>query len=310
MVSLFVSATPSAGAGTHPVTPDLPEERLKYSVNAVVQVMFSKTKSKLRRGLVDGAGVNLSDVNGAAKSVREWSMAVFAKDATQRWAFESIITAFLLTFYNLPEDDTVAALPGYNQKHRKSERALKKPRGGQKENQMICVLHGPGGSGKSTAINVVQACAESHCETIGHPHAHRTIVATAMPGVVATLPHGETAHKALVLMKTGSHFTLDELDERIDTQLVIIDEIFFAHAGDFEKTQKHLHSLMGGVFSGPCGGLNVIFAGSYSQLEPVGKTLIYLVDEFQEFHGMVNTFAELDGKWRFIDDPEWGERLL
>jgi PIF1-like helicase len=91
---------------------------------------------------------------------------------------------------------------------------------------------------------------------------------------------------------------------------VIIDEISFAHAGDFEKIQRHLHLLMGGGFNKPYGGLNVIFAGDYSQLEPVGKTPIYLVDEFPEFHGMVNTFIELDGKWRFMDDPVWGERLL
>jgi ABC-type molybdenum transport system ATPase subunit/photorepair protein PhrA len=104
----------------------------------------------------------------------------------------------------------VAALPGYNLKYRKAERALKKLCGGQKENQMIC---GPGGSGKSTVINVVQVHAESYCETIGHPHVHRTIVVTAMSGMAVTLLQGETAHKALGLMKTSSHFTQDELDE-------------------------------------------------------------------------------------------------
>jgi hypothetical protein len=47
---------------------------------------------------LDGPGVNLSDASGAIKSIREWPMAVFAKDAIQRRAFESIIAAFLLTF--------------------------------------------------------------------------------------------------------------------------------------------------------------------------------------------------------------------
>ena len=42
----------------------------------------------------------------------------------------------------------------------------------------------------------------------------------------------------------------------------------------------------------------------------MGKTPIYLVDKFPEFHGMANTFVELDGKWRFMDDPEWAEQLL
>jgi cytidylate kinase len=72
---------------------------------------------------------------------------------------------------------------------------------------MICVLHGPGGSGKSTVVNVVQAHGKLYCESLGHPYAHRTIVVTAMSGVAATLLHGETAHRALGLMKTSSKFT-------------------------------------------------------------------------------------------------------
>ena len=66
---------------------------------------------------MDGTGINLSDANGTIKSVREWSMAVFAKDAIQQRAFESIIAAFLLTFYDLPEDDTTTTPPGCNLKY-------------------------------------------------------------------------------------------------------------------------------------------------------------------------------------------------
>ena len=115
----------------------------------------------------------------------------------------------------------------------------------RKNTKCYLVLHGPGGSGKSTVINVVQAHAKSYCETLGHPFTHRTIVVTAMSGVAATLLHGDTAHRALGLMKTSSKFTQDKLDEWADTRLVIIDEISFAHAGDFEEIQKHLHLLMG-----------------------------------------------------------------
>ena len=48
----------------------------------------------------------------------------------------------------------------------------------------------------------------------------------------------------------------------------------------------------------------------YSQLEPIGCTPIYKADEVPEFDGMINTYIELDGTWRFKDDPDWGERLL
>ena len=111
--------------------------------------------------------------------------------------------------------------------------------------------------GNPQSLTVHRQCAELYCEMIGHPYTHRTIVVTAMSGVAATLLHGETAHRALGLMKKGSNFTQDQLGEWIDTRLVIIDEISFAHAGDFEKIQKHLHLLMGGGFSKPYGGLNV-----------------------------------------------------
>jgi hypothetical protein len=55
----FVSTTPTAGSRVQPVKQNLPDEKKKHSVNAIVQVMFSKTTAKLRRGFVDGTGVNL-----------------------------------------------------------------------------------------------------------------------------------------------------------------------------------------------------------------------------------------------------------
>ena len=80
---------------------------------------------------------------------------------------------------------------------RKSKLALLKlkgNRGTNKNAQLIALLHGPGGSGKSTVINMVTAYAQSFCASIGHPFTNRTIVITAMSGVAATLLHGETTH--------------------------------------------------------------------------------------------------------------------
>jgi hypothetical protein len=74
------------GCGTQSVKPNLPDKKLKYSVNFVTQVMFSKTTAnlKLRLGLVDSAGVNVFNASSTIKSIREWSLAVFVKDAMQQ----------------------------------------------------------------------------------------------------------------------------------------------------------------------------------------------------------------------------------
>ena len=56
------------------------------------------------------------------------------------------------------------------------------------------------------------------------------------------------------------------------------------------------------------GGMNVVFAGDFSQLEPVGRDPIYYDGEYcAEFHGALNSYIELDGKWRFREDAKWGD---
>jgi ABC-type lipoprotein export system ATPase subunit len=74
-------------------------------------------------------------------------------------------------------------------------RALK----GSDSEQLLCLVHGPGGSGKSRVINLVQAYAKSYCEELNHPYTLKTIIMTAMSGVEATLLHGETFHSVFAL---------------------------------------------------------------------------------------------------------------
>ena len=63
-------------------------------------------------------------------------------------------------------------------------------------NQLILFLHGPGGSGKSTIIDLVLAYAEEYCKMYeDFAFTSRTIVITALSGVAATLILGETTHE-------------------------------------------------------------------------------------------------------------------
>jgi ribose 1,5-bisphosphokinase PhnN len=65
--------------------------------------------------------------------------------------------------------------------------------------QLVLLMLGPGGSGKSTVINSIIAYVREYCDQFGHPFTHRTIVVTAMSGVAATLKHGQTTHSAVGL---------------------------------------------------------------------------------------------------------------
>ena len=60
----FTCTTAALNNGVRVVRPNVQDFKKKYTVNAVVKVMFSKTSAKFRRGFVDGPGVNLSEANG------------------------------------------------------------------------------------------------------------------------------------------------------------------------------------------------------------------------------------------------------
>ena len=201
-------------------TPVFPTSRKKYSIEKIVQVLLRKSLPQVRT-VEDDWKIEVSNANGTVKSIREWGKAAFKDNRKQIRAFESIISAFLLTFYDEKPDEmepenTAGSLPkGHRAKFRVTKRALMRLKGSEKEMQLVCLLHGPGGSGKSAVINLVQAYARSYCENIGHPYTSRTIVISAMSGVAATLLHGETTHSLLGLNR--SSITKEEQEMWADT---------------------------------------------------------------------------------------------
>ena len=66
--------------------------------------------------------------------------------------------------------------------------------------QLICCLHGPAGSGKSTVIELVLLYGKEYCSYLPNVvFCCNAIVVTAMSGVAATLICGETMLGALFL---------------------------------------------------------------------------------------------------------------
>jgi hypothetical protein len=78
-------------------------------------------------------------------------------------------------------------------------------------------------------------------------------------------------------------------------------------ASDIKNLNEHLQTLMD-QSRVLYGGLDVVFMGDFSQLPAIRGTQLYertpiCVDWFDG----INTFIELHGRWRFKDDPEYGE---
>ena len=310
----FVSYGVSIPMEDNVPTVDNPKCFVTHSMKQLVTVYLTRTSKRARAKVFErNPTAEVLEANGSFTSIEDWAKAA-KLDRKQKRAFESLIAAFLLTFLNedsVYDDDGEDAhvTPADRVKFHALKKVLRKLMGANVEtrrdgDQLICLIHGPGGSGKSTVVNLVIAYAQEYCDHIGHPFTSRTIVVTAMSGVAATLLHGETTHGALSL---NGKVKNDDIEDWADTRLVIIDEISFASEKNFEKMCSNLQKLKKQRYK-LYGGVNLALLGDYSQLVPVKQEPIYAKDNHcPEFHGALNCYIELDGKHRFRNDPEFGE---
>ena len=255
----------------------------------------------------DGETIELVEANGTADSINDWAKNG-KLDHKQRRAFKNIVAQFILTFYrdaDLDKDTSRIGQANYRKEKKKLIKLAKRRRGTAINNeQLIMFLHGPGGSGKSTVIGLVMIYAQQFCELIDYPFTKNTIVISAMSGVAATLLHGRTTHSSCCLYRKP---TTDDINAWQETRMLVVDEVSFGSDGDFENLDKKLRFLKH-QFDRKYGGIHVIFAGDFRQLDPVGKDPIH-VTGCERFIDWVNCYIELDGKHRFTDDPEWGYLL-
>ena len=284
-----------------------PEDPSKKEI-IKLYIKKQRVKTHLPTCKKKGEEIELPEANGTAPSINEWAHKANL-DRRQRRAFKNIVAQFILTFYRRTDNKEELSRIGRSE-YRKERRRLimlaKRRRDSALiHKQLIMFLDGPGGSGKSTLIDLVMIYAQQFCDLLGYPFTKNTIVISAMSGVAATLLHGRTTHSSCCLYRKP---TTDDINAWTETRMLVVDEISFGSKEDFENLDKKLRFLKHNLDE-PYGGIHVIFAGDFRQLDPVGKDPIH-VTGCQHFIDWVNCYIELDGMHRYTHDPEWGRLLM
>jgi hypothetical protein len=291
---------------------------LPPSQGDIVRLLLNRTRRRSRTFAQitnSNEAVDVLEASGSVRSIIDWAKKA-GLDRGQKRAFEITTATFILSFFS--GAPTRAAPRGEAVRHSfvTEKRRLKRLADVMKRtsDQLICLLHGPGGSGKTAVIDLLMEYAREYCSYLDNfEFTSRTIVVTAMTGVAATILMGETIHSAAYLNQKRP-IEAEQVELWQSTRLLIIDEISFASKEDFVELHNKLRQLKQCLHL-PYGGLHIIFAGDMRQLEPVGtgkkgqgKKPVY-TEDCPEFKDWMNCFIELHGMHRFKDDTEWGNLL-
>lgn len=218
-------------------------------------------------------------------------------DIKQKLAFQTICASFMFAFTldhgnDLTTDDKIRL-----QTELSKQGALQ---------QLLFFLTGPGGGGKSHVINSCRMYCKSFCDAIGTPFDSSVFVVTASSNSAASLLGGKTIHSVAMLNCKRISNQNSEVNWG-ETKMLVIDEISMTAKSILPLLDNNLRILTERRDQ-MYGGLNIVFAGDFSQLPPVKGLPIY--DDFEDilWHGALNGCVFLDkGNHRFALDFEYGE---
>ena len=130
---------------------------------------------------------------------------------------------------------------------------------------------------------------------------------SALTGAAAVNIFGETVHSACYL--NNKRIVPGYIDEWKDTMMVIIDEISFASYSVLQNINEKLNTLKEVENTKYFGDIPIVFAGDFTQLEPVKQSPLFLNKNNYLWYDCVNTFLELKTNHRFGKKSEWGKLL-
>ena len=158
----------------------------------IVKILLERTSRRLRvvsHPLSNQATTETLLANGSAESIFDWAKTANI-DSYQRRAFEIFTASFVLTFFEEAVINNRTRCTRYSNEKKKLELIIKKT--SRQSKQLICLLHGPAGCGKTTVIDLLIEYAREYCTYLPNiTYSTNTVVVTAMSGVAATLLMGE-----------------------------------------------------------------------------------------------------------------------
>ena len=272
----------------------------------IVSVLLTKTNQQqknIMQIVKHAAAIQLCNANGSTKSIIEWGCKCNL-DNHQRCAFEVITASFVLTYFKDAAKNNEETTTCDNQSRTKFVRERKLlcqfSKLSNDNEQLICYLHGPAGSGESTVIELVLLYAQEYCSYL--PILPQYYCCYCHDWCCSYFNMWRKMHGALFLNQK-CEIEPEQIELWVDTHLLIIVEISFVSKSDFQMMHKQLGKLKG--------GLNITFSGDFRQLEPDGsRKLPIYKDNCPYFIDWVNCYIELNGMHRFKKDVSWGKLLM
>ncbi|KAH9106593.1 hypothetical protein AeMF1_017846 [Aphanomyces euteiches] len=172
--------------------------------------------------------------------------------------------------------------------------------------QLRMVMHGEGGTGKSHIIAAVQAFCDSWKRPFG-------IAKTAMTGKAAVSINGVALH-SWIGMHNLAPSTVHEAKEAEekglpgfteDLKLLLVDEMSMMNKQHLVRLDEALRART--KLDIPFGGINIVLAGDFFQMPPVGGNPYLYEDSGFSLWRSFTTVVVLDENVRFAKDPEWGK---
>jgi hypothetical protein len=151
----------------HVTDEDIGIEVAKPTQHDIVKVLVTKTRRR-RRTFDEITGnersVSVLEANGSARSIIDWARKA-KLDRGQRRAFEILTSSFVLSFYDdIPKTATLVSSDRHPFVFERRMLELLADVAKRRKVQLVCLLHGPGGSGKTTVIDLVRTYAEEYCK--------------------------------------------------------------------------------------------------------------------------------------------------
>ena len=148
------------------------------------------------------------------------------------------------------------------------------------------------------------------CLAVGNLWTDSTFLFTAYTGSAASLFGGVTIVKHAHLASNKA-LTEEDKNEWEDVRILIIDEISFMKDDELISLDNRLKEIKRNRAK-PFGGLSIIFAGDFRQLEPSGSDesdLLFSSKSSQHFENCINAYIILSNNHRFKECPEYGKLL-